>query len=170
MRFKHILVAVDGSECAAHALAVASTLAVELSAQIGLVHVIDPKSVPVGSETGVPADQAWALARADAQGLLDTASAAISGNAQAWKFLRDGTPWKEIVESAREWPADLIVVGTHGRSGPHVSCSGAPRRGLCATPGAPSSSCPPRRRPAKSTERHGAAMARFSARVTGKGS
>ena len=117
MRFKHVLVAVDGSEFAAHASAVASTLAVELSAQIGLVHVIDPKSVPVGSETGVPADQAWALARADAQGLLDTAAAAISGNAQAWKFLREGTPWKEIVESAREWPADLIVVGTHGRSG-----------------------------------------------------
>lgn len=47
----------------------------------------------------------------------NTAAAAISGNAQAWKFLREGTPWKEIVESAREWPADLIVVGTHGRSG-----------------------------------------------------
>jgi nucleotide-binding universal stress UspA family protein len=27
------------------------------------------------------------------------------------------TPWKEIMRSAREWPADVIVVGTHGRSG-----------------------------------------------------
>ena len=117
MRFKHILVAVDGSESAAHALDVASAPTAELSAQVGLVHVIDPKSVPVGSETGVPADQAWALARADAQGLLDTAAAAMSAHAQAWKFLREGTPWREIVGSAREWPADPIVVGTHGRSG-----------------------------------------------------
>jgi len=51
------------------------------------------------------------------RGLLDTAAAAMSGHAQAWKFLREGMPWREIVESAREWPADLIVVGTHGRSG-----------------------------------------------------
>jgi len=117
MRFTHVLVAVDGSEFAAHALEVAVALAAELSAQIGLVHVLDPKSVPVGSETGVPADQAWALARADAQGLLDTAASAIAGRGQAWKFVREGTPWRGIVESAREGPADLIVVGTHGRLG-----------------------------------------------------
>jgi len=113
MRFERVLVAVDGSEFAAHALEVASSLATAVGAQLGLVHVIDVKLV--SSETGIPADQQWAMFRADGQALLDTAAAAIA--AHPWKFLREGTPWKEIVQSAREWPADLIVIGTHGRSG-----------------------------------------------------
>jgi nucleotide-binding universal stress UspA family protein len=115
MEFQHVLVAVDGSEFAAHALEVASSLAAAVGAQIGLVHVIDPKLI--GSETGVPADQLWAMLRADAKGLLDTAASTIPAHAPCWKFLREGTPWTEIVESARKWPADLIVIGTHGRSG-----------------------------------------------------
>jgi nucleotide-binding universal stress UspA family protein len=115
MPFERILVALDGSEFAAHALAVASSLATALSAQLSLVHVIDPKLVT--GETGMPADQVWAMLRRDGHDLLDTAALAIPGQPHVWKFLREGAPWKEIVESAREWPADLIVVGTHGRSG-----------------------------------------------------
>jgi nucleotide-binding universal stress UspA family protein len=63
MRFQRVLVAIDSSEFAVHALEVASALATALNGQIGLVHVIDPKLV--GSETGVPADQIWAMLRAD---------------------------------------------------------------------------------------------------------
>ena len=115
MRFQHILVAVDGSEFSAHALKMASSLVTALSAQIGLVHVIDPKLV--GPETGVPANQMWTVLRREGQGLLDTAASAIPEQTHPGKFLREGTPWKEIIMSAREWPADLIVAGTHGRSG-----------------------------------------------------
>jgi nucleotide-binding universal stress UspA family protein len=115
MPFQHVLVAFDGSEFAAHALEVAASLATAVGAQIGVVHVIDAKLV--SSETGVPADQQWALLRADAKALLDTAAATLPGPAPCWKFLREGTPWAEIVESARTWPADLLVIGTRGRSG-----------------------------------------------------
>jgi len=115
MRFQRILVAVDGSECAAHALEVASSLATALSAQLGLVHVIDSRLV--GSEVGIPAEQQWALLRRDGRNLLDAARAAATGHPHPWEVLREGTPWKEIIEAAREWPADAIVVGTHGRSG-----------------------------------------------------
>lgn len=31
--------------------------------------------------------------------------------------IRSGTPWREIVDEAREMAADLVVVGTHGRTG-----------------------------------------------------
>lgn len=113
--FQRILVAIDGSEAAAHALEVASSLAAALAAEIGLVHVIDPKLV--GSEVGIPADQQWALLRRDARTVLDTASAAIPASRRPWEFVREGTPWKEIIESAQEWNADVIVLATHGRSG-----------------------------------------------------
>jgi nucleotide-binding universal stress UspA family protein len=115
MRFERILVAIDGSEFAAHALQVASSLATAVGAQIGLVHVIDPKFV--GSETGVPAAQLWDMLRADGKGVLEAAGSSIPAHPHPWKFLREGTPWTEIVDSARKWPADLIVVATHGRSG-----------------------------------------------------
>jgi nucleotide-binding universal stress UspA family protein len=32
--------------------------------------------------------------------------------------IRSGDPASEIVSAAREWPADLLVMGTHGRHGP----------------------------------------------------
>jgi universal stress protein A len=35
----------------------------------------------------------------------------------AWQFLREGKPADEILAAAREWEADVIVIGTHGRSG-----------------------------------------------------
>ena len=50
MRFERILVAIDGSEFAAHALEVGSSLATAVGAQIGLVHVIDPEFVGPRSE------------------------------------------------------------------------------------------------------------------------
>lgn len=115
MQFERILVAIDGSEFAAHAVDVAASLAKAVSAQIGLVHVIDPKLV--GSEVGIPAEQQWALLRRDGRNLLDAARSATPGQPQPWEFLREGTPWKEIIDSAREWHADVIVVGTHGRTG-----------------------------------------------------
>jgi nucleotide-binding universal stress UspA family protein len=115
MRFQKILVAIDRSEFAAHAVRVASDLATAVSGQIGLVHVIDVTLI--GNEAGVPAAELRALQRRDGQGLLDAAASAMSAHPQPWKFLHEGTAWKEIIRSAREWPADVIVVGTHGRSG-----------------------------------------------------
>ncbi len=44
MQFKRILVAIDDSEFAAHAVEVAASLARAVSGQIGLVHVIDTPS------------------------------------------------------------------------------------------------------------------------------
>jgi nucleotide-binding universal stress UspA family protein len=143
--FQRILVAIDGSEFAAHALEVASRLATALSAQIGLVHVIDPNLV--GSETGVPTDRMWALLRADGQRLLDTAASMVPARVDPWKFLREGTPWKEIVQSAREWSADVIVVGTHGRSGLTRLLLGSTAEGVMRHAPGPVLVIPPASRP-----------------------
>ena len=142
MKFQRVLVAVDGSEFAAHALIVASALAKSVGAEVGLVYVIDPAFM--GSETGIPADQLWAMLRNEGRGLLDTAAAAIPEHAHPWKFLREGTPWKEIVASAREWPADVIVIGTHGRSGVSRLVFGSTAEGVVRHAGRPVMVVPPR--------------------------
>ena len=51
MRFKDVLVAADGSEFAAHALAVATTVAAESGAQIDLVHLKAALMKCVGLQT-----------------------------------------------------------------------------------------------------------------------
>ena len=45
-----------------------------------------------------------------------TATAAAAGLSARW-VLRTGVPYKEIVGAAARERADLIVIGTHGRSG-----------------------------------------------------
>lgn len=35
----------------------------------------------------------------------------------ALEFLVEGAPAAEIVKAALEWPADLVVIGSHGRGG-----------------------------------------------------
>ena len=47
---------------------------------------------------------------------------------------------ERIIDSAEEWSADLIVVGSHGRSGIHVSCLAAWRNSSLAMPSAPQKS------------------------------
>ena len=44
---------------------------------------------------------------------------------------------ERIIDSAAEWSADLIVVGSHGRSGIDVSCLAVWRNSLLAMPRAP---------------------------------
>ena len=39
----------------------------------------------------------------------------LVGRADAERFVRRGHPAEVISEAAAEWPADLIVVGTHGK-------------------------------------------------------
>ncbi|HEY7496681.1 MAG TPA: universal stress protein [Candidatus Tectomicrobia bacterium] len=109
-----VIAAIDGSVCSARALQVASRLAVTIGAQIGLVHVLNPK-LTIGS--GVPMDQMWSILRREGQELLDTAAASVPAHPHPWKFLRQGQPAKEIMASACEWSATLLVLGTHGRSG-----------------------------------------------------
>lgn len=115
MPFHHVLIALDDSALAAHAAEVGTNLARALNAQAAVVYVVDPKLAYL-PDGGVPvADMLSALKR-EGQAFL-SASAQRLGEPPPWQFLKEGTPADEIVAAAREWEADLIVIGTHGRSG-----------------------------------------------------
>jgi nucleotide-binding universal stress UspA family protein len=116
MSFRRVLIALDGSAIAAHALETGLALAQALGAEVAVVHVLDPKQA-LAPEVGVPAATLMAQAKRDGQALLTTAAARIAGPAAPWQFLREGKLADEVVAAAREWTADLIVLGTHGRSG-----------------------------------------------------
>ena len=117
MEFRRILIAVDRSPIAAHAASVGADLARALRAEVAFVHVIDLAQQVVPVDSGVPADQLLALAREDARRLLAEFQPQDPGASPAHEFLMEGKPATDIVRAAREWPADVLVIGSHGRRG-----------------------------------------------------
>ncbi|MDB5357087.1 MAG: Universal stress protein family [Phycisphaerales bacterium] len=114
MPFRRILVAVDDSQPAGWAIDTAARLALGLGGKVGLVHVV-PTDIGCGPDI--------AFARADLYGerhyrceeLLQRAAARVPGSIGAEVMLKEGEATRQIVATAREWGADLIVLGAHGR-------------------------------------------------------
>jgi nucleotide-binding universal stress UspA family protein len=115
MSFRRILIALDDSAIAAHAVEVGTELATALKAQTALVHVVDP-TLAFQPDSGIPAAEWVATQKREGQSFLATA-AQRAGELPAWQFLREGKPADQVLAAASEWDADVIVIGTHGRSG-----------------------------------------------------
>ena len=115
MAFHRVLIALDESPLAAHAVDVGADLARALHAETALVHVVDPRLafVPDG---GIPLqDELAALKRAGQEFLTNAVQR--TATLCPWPFLKEGKPADGILAAAREWSADVIVMGTHGRGG-----------------------------------------------------
>jgi nucleotide-binding universal stress UspA family protein len=114
--FKRILLAVDESPVAAHAADVGGELAAVLGAELAFISVVDPSQIGA-PDSGVPAADLMALAEKDAKRLVAGFGQRAPQGHAALEFVAVGKPASEIVKTAREWPADVIVIGSHGRRG-----------------------------------------------------
>jgi len=116
---RKILVGVDFSAGGAVALDYGAGLAELLGgAELVLAHVLEP--VPA------PADATWAvdlvelerqLEESAAKRLDELATAYGAGKVRITLEIRRGVPYRELVDAASDLACDLIVLGTHGRSG-----------------------------------------------------
>src|SRR6185503_8047107 len=123
MIWKTILVPHDFSSSANHAAAVARDEAKSHGAKILLLHVIDlphnvsPDTAVVPNTTGAPISiKDYASNSAEAH-LEDIAARLAKDGAPPSKFIRFGTPHDAIIKFAEEMKVDLIIMGTHGRTG-----------------------------------------------------
>jgi nucleotide-binding universal stress UspA family protein len=116
MSFRRILIAVEKGPIATHAVDIGLELASTLKAETALIHVAEPP-VSYGSDTGIPPAELTALAREEGQRLLTGIRERQRLPSSTLEFLEGGNPVVEILKAAKAWPADLIVVGSHGRSG-----------------------------------------------------
>ena len=116
MSFQKVLITIDEDPVAAHAAEVGMALARRLDAQVALIHVIDPALV-LDPEAGIGADELAVEARQNAARLVANFRARLQADASAFGFVPLGPPGSEIVKAAREWQADVIVIGSHGRRG-----------------------------------------------------
>lgn len=119
--YKRILVPVDGSSISAQGLREAIKLARDQGAEILLLHIVDEWKVAAGDIAAVNLDAGAKALREQGAELLKQAEAQVreAGVTVHTTMIEElGTPVGEcIVRRAQEWPADLIVCGTHGRHG-----------------------------------------------------
>ena len=119
--YKRILVPVDGSPTAARGLHEAIELARDQGAAILLLHIVDEWRVAAGDIAAVNLDAgSKALREAGAQVLKQAEEQVREAGITVQTTLLEelGIPVGEcIVRRAQQWPADLIVCGTHGRHG-----------------------------------------------------
>lgn len=111
-----ILVATDFSTCARRAVEYGMCVARAWSAHVDLLYVVEVLRT-LGYD--VPfADPLLETRRKEAEGLLGDLAARVKqeGLDVDW-HLREGIPSEQIGQAALEQRADLVVVGTHGRTG-----------------------------------------------------
>ena len=113
---QRILVPVDGSEGANHAARFAGRLARDTGAAITLLHVYDmPTATMMGLRHADP-EELKHIREEISRGSFDAARAELGDVRQVGTHLAIGHPVDEICEYAGEIQADLIVMGTRGKS------------------------------------------------------
>ena len=121
--YKQILVPVDGSDTSNRALEEAIKLAKEQQATLRLIHVVDETTIYMMVETPYPIADCLKMIRELGQKVLATGEvtaqkAGIKVNTKLVVIERLTQRICDAVnEEAKLWPADLIVIGTHGRRG-----------------------------------------------------
>jgi len=117
---RRILVPTDFSKHSENALAYATAFAEKFDAELYLLHVVQdlalfvPEAVTAAPVAAPPVEQLSAAVREALDRVID--------NHQLRRFtvhaeVREGSPFYEIVRFAKEQEIDLVIMGTHGRTG-----------------------------------------------------
>jgi len=117
MSYQHILVASDLSDECHCVMQRAEALAAGNSAQLSLVHVIEPVTMAFGGDVPMDLSLLQKQQFEQAQERLDAFSARYPALASENRHLLYGQPRQEIHRLATEQNCDLLVVGSHGRHG-----------------------------------------------------
>jgi nucleotide-binding universal stress UspA family protein len=116
-----ILVPVDGSDASNAGLVEAIKVAKNRGGAIRLVHVENENILMTPYDAGFAYPQVSEALREYGQIVLKDAAAMVRGAGVAADTICEDARGEQvgshIVRLAREWPADLIVMGTHGRRG-----------------------------------------------------
>jgi len=113
---QRILVPLDFSDCSSDALQYATLMAKQFKAKVILLHVIDIKGLTGGFSLSVE-ERDHALEAVGGKLLSDAAASLEADGIGVAREVRKGVPPQEILKGAEEHGADLIVMGTAGRTG-----------------------------------------------------
>lgn len=118
-RFRQILCPIDFSDFSRHALNHARAIAGQHASTLTLLHVCPLTAVPYA--LGLPVVPASVPTPVDLRALVESMrhfAGTEAGTSVATQFeIGEGDAASEILDRAAAMPSDLIVMGTHGRSG-----------------------------------------------------
>ncbi len=121
IRQMKILLAIDESKSSQAAVQSVLAMAAGPGTEVKVLHVLEPPSLLLGREMSGPDPEfeaVWNALRDQAKSLVSKATEAL--RKPGWDVtpaLEEGDPKSKILDLAKEWHADLIVVGSHGRKG-----------------------------------------------------
>jgi len=120
--YQRILVPVDGSPTSQRGLAEAIAIGQLTGARLRLLHVVDETSFAMSADAfGAYTGDLLALLREGGEKILADAKAQVdAAGLVADTVLREslaGRVCDLVAAEATVWPAELIVIGTHGRRG-----------------------------------------------------
>jgi len=116
MSYKRILVAVDNSTYSMKAAKTGFSIAHRFRATVGLLYVVDRSKEVVSADLGITPEQSQTVLLNEAENTIAQYIRLYDGIDKVERFTPEGVPEQEIINIAKEWPADMIVMGTHGRS------------------------------------------------------
>ncbi|MDH4083592.1 MAG: universal stress protein [Nitrospira sp.] len=113
---ERILVPVDFSDCSLDALEYAALVAQRSKASLKLLHVLEP--ISYGLDFTLPhRAKRESIKAGHTKRLSDLVSRLATAGVPSELLIMGGLPTDSILDAARTQPADLIVMGTHGRRG-----------------------------------------------------
>lgn len=116
---KKILVPIDFSDYSKNALKYAVQFAKQFNAKISLIYVVEPIIYPADFSMGqvaIPSTDIDLHSRAEDE-LKNLAKNMIEASIVGETIIKTGKPFVEIIETAKEKDADLIIIATHGHTG-----------------------------------------------------
>jgi nucleotide-binding universal stress UspA family protein len=115
---KNVLFATDFSEASQAALPYAAAIARRYDSQLYIAHIMSPASYIIPSLPGDPVtlDSIHEAARADVRQRMETVASHLK-TVPHHTYFREGDVWESLADLIQTHEIDLLVVGTHGRTG-----------------------------------------------------
>ncbi|MES2377654.1 MAG: universal stress protein [Bacteroidota bacterium] len=126
MLIKKILIGIDNSKFAEHAAKYGFDIAHKFKAKVGLVHIVEPVIMPYNNSADpLMGASDFSVADVDIINIQNNASKAIiestikqfADGLEVTHFSEFGDAADGIISCSKEFGADMIVIGTHSRTG-----------------------------------------------------
>lgn len=120
MVFSRMLIAIDGSPCSENAAKKGIELATTLQIPLALFSVIDRSQEIIPTDLEVkPIQTGTFLEEQAGKNIRDIIQKYVprSMEGNIHQVLTEGLPREEILRKLKDWNADILIVGTHGRKG-----------------------------------------------------
>ncbi|HEY0245969.1 MAG TPA: universal stress protein [Mucilaginibacter sp.] len=128
MKIKKILIGIDDSKFAEHAAEYGFSIAQSFKAHVGLVHIIEPMVIPATTNSdillgsppqslGINELEMLNIQNDVSETLIERTIKKFGNDLEVTHFNEYGDTADGIIQCSKEFNADLIVVGTHSRTG-----------------------------------------------------